>query len=979
MALALIGESLLSAVIEVLVDRIASSQVKNFFKRQKLDDGQLRKLKSTVRAVGKLLNDAEEKHITDPAVKGWLDDLKDALYQADDFLDEIAYIAWQLKFEAEPQSEACSDQVRSFLTSLVPCKKGMGEMQPELEKIIQILQDLWQQKGDLGLIESAGRRPPLSSQKIPTTALVDESDVFGRKFDREKIMASMLPDDAEGRQLDVVPIVGMGGMGKTTLAQLVCREIELLEDRNGTKLFDLKAWVYVSEEFNILKVTRDILKEVGLPKCDNMTENQIHSELEKKLRGNRVLLVLDDVWSEDQAAWDFLLKPFKSVRKGSKILVTTHSENVASVKSTFPSHRLQSLSDDECWLVLAKVAFDGGNFSAYPGLEEVGREIAKKCSGLPLAAKTLGGLLRSKREGEEWRKILKSNLWKSPNDKVLSALQLSYHCLPSYLKQCFSYCAIFPEGYEFNKKDLILLWMAEGFLVQPGENKEMEEIGAEFFDDLVSRSFLQQSSRDPSLFIMHDLMNHLAAFTSGEFCFRLEGNGSRNTSQRTRHLSCIVKEHDISQKFEAVCKPRLLRTLILSKDKSISAEVISKLLRMLERLRVLSMPPYIFEPLQFLDSIAKLKHLRYLKLSQTDLTKLPESICGLYNLQTLILIWCFMLYELPAGMGRLINLRHLDITGTRLLEMPPQMGKLAKLRTLTSFSLGNQSGSSIKELGQLQHLCGELCIRNLQNVVDAKDASEADLKGKADLESLELLWEDDTNNSLHERVLDQLQPHVNLKILRLEGYGGTRFPVWIGGSNPPSNLRELDVHKCLNLKSFPELMHSLLPSLIRLSLSNCPELQSFPIRGLELKAFSVTNCIQLIRNRKQWDLQSLHSLSSFTIAMCDEVESFPEEMLLPSSLTTLEIRHLSNLKSLDHKGLQQLTSLQCLTIFDCCRLESLPEGGLPFSRSTLKVFSCPLLEKKVQTGNRRSAAISMLPGSTNTMQKQVPLVPVQLS
>nr|XP_034921656.1 putative disease resistance RPP13-like protein 1 [Populus alba] len=951
MALALIGESLLSAIIEVLVDRIASSEVKDFFKRQKLDDGQLRKLKSIVRAVGKLLNDAEEKHITDPAVKGWLDDLKDALYQADDFLDEIAYKALQLKFEAEPQSETFSDQVRSFLTSLVPCKKGMGEMQPELEKILQILQDLLQQKDSLHLTESVGRIPLLPSQKIPTTALVDESHVFGRKDDRENIMALLLPDDAEERQLDVVPIVGMGGVGKTTLAQLVYRKIELLEDRNGTKLFDLKAWVYVSEEFNILKVTRDILKQVGLPKCDNMTENQIHCELEKKLRGNRVLVVLDDVWSEDQAAWDFLLKPFMSVRKGSKILVTTRSENVASVKSTFPSHRLQSLSNDECWLVLKKVAFDGGNFSAYTGLEEFGREIAKKCSGLPLAAKTLGGLLRSKRKGEEWRNILESNLWNSPNDKVLSALQLSYHCLPSYLKQCFSYCAIFPEGYEFNKKDVILLWMAEGFLVQPGGNKEMEEIGAEFFDDLVSRSFLQQSSRDPSLFIMHDLMNHLAAFTSGEFCFRLEGNGSSNTSRRTRHLSCIVKEHDISQMFEAVCNPRLLRTLILSKDKSISAEVICKLLPMLERLRVLSMPPCILEPLPFLDSIAKLKHLRYLKLSRTDLTKLPESICGLYNLQTLILTWCFRLYKLPAGMGRLINLRHLDITGTRLLEMPPQMGKLAKLRTLTSFSLGNQSGSSIKELGKLQHLCGELCIRNLQNVVDAQDASKADLKGKADLESLELLWEDETNNSLHERVLDQLQPHVNLKILRLEGYGGTRFPVWIGGSNPPSNLRELDLHRCLNLESFPERMHSLLPSLIRLSLSNCPELQSFQIRGLELKAFSVTNCKQLIRNRKQWDMRSLNSLSSFTIAMCDEVESFPEEMLLPSSLTTLEIRRLSNLKSLDHKGLQHLTSLRELQIWHCPNLQTLPEEGLPSSLSHLFIFKCNLLKERCKRPN----------------------------
>lgn len=276
-------------------------------------------------------------------------------------------------------------------------------------------------------------------RRTPPTSLVDGSGVYGRAAEKEAIMKLLLSDDTKSRHLDVILIVGMGGVGKTTLAQLLYKEMVVSNDRSLKSSFDLKTWVYVSEELDVLKVTKDILKGVGLMNCDNMTEDQLHCELEKKLSGNKLLLVLDDVWSDNQSQWEFLLKPFTSVRQGSKIIVTTRNENVASIIFSVSTQHIKKLSEDDCWLVLSKHAFDGGDFSAHPELELIGRQIARKCNGLPLAAKTLGSLLCSRRVEKEWKKILNSNFWELPNDDILSPLRLSYHHLPSHLKQCFSY------------------------------------------------------------------------------------------------------------------------------------------------------------------------------------------------------------------------------------------------------------------------------------------------------------------------------------------------------------------------------------------------------------------------------------------------------------------------------------------------------------------------------------------------------------
>lgn len=197
----------------------------------------------------------------------------------------------------------------------------------------------------------------------------------------------------------------MCGVGKTTLAQLVYNNSRVEE------LFDLKTWVCASEEeFGVFKIAKDILRELGSKNCDSKTQNQLHLELKERLKGKKFLLMLDDVWNVKYDDWDILQTPLKFAQE-CKIVVTTQSKRVASVLSTVPTYYLKGLTDNDCWFLFEKHAFDDGGSSEHPGLEPIGREMVRKCQGLPLAIKSLGGLLRSKRDAEDWEKILRSNLW----------------------------------------------------------------------------------------------------------------------------------------------------------------------------------------------------------------------------------------------------------------------------------------------------------------------------------------------------------------------------------------------------------------------------------------------------------------------------------------------------------------------------------------------------------------------------------------
>ncbi|CAN1316404.1 Putative disease resistance RPP13-like protein 1 [Linum perenne] len=800
---ALVGGSFLSAFLQVLFDRLASRNFLSFCKGQSLNDKLLKKLLTLLNSVNGLLDDAEEKEIIKPSVEKWLNDLKDAVYEADDLLDEIGYESLKLESESRIQTNPRK--------SYNPFRKFIEE---KLKDVLERLQDLVNQKDALGLREVGvgGGVKRASFHRIPSTSLVQECDVYGRDADKQAIIHWLLSDDPKGNDLGVILIVGMGGIGKTTLAQLVYND-ESIRDR-----FGLQAWVCVSEEYDVFRLTKDMIEEVSRRPCDINSLNQLQLELKRILKGHRFLLILDDVWIDDVGTWEMLRMPFMSGAKGSKIIVTTRNQNVASLMGTRSIYSLNQLDTNDCWLLFAKQAF-GDEFGEHPQLEVVGREIVRKCKGIPLAAKALGGLLHSERDIHKWEKVLNSNLWDLPSNKVLPALKLSYYYLPSHLKQCFAYCALFPADYEFKMDELILLWMAEGFVVQHEGNTDIEEIGEQYFHDLISRSLFQQSASDKSLVTMHDLIHDLAKYVSGEFCFRVDGSNSWTVSQMTRHLSLERTWSGPSSQFDAISKsPLTWLDWSITWKQPIDGEVLVNLLSTLKRLRVLSLSNYYLAADLFV-SVGLLKHLRYLNLSGTPIERLFDSVGSLYNLQTLILNDCIKLSLLPDSIGNLINLCHLYNGETKLKEMPPQMGKLSRLRKLTDFYIGKGSGSTIKELGQLHHLHGSLTVWNLQFVDNVQDVCVANLKGKKCLKSLKLVWKGDTFDSLQERaVLEQLQPNKNLECLSIIGYGGTKFPSWLGDSLF-STITSVELRECKHCSSLPPFGQ--LVSLTSLSIVAC--------------------------------------------------------------------------------------------------------------------------------------------------------------
>ncbi|XP_050281792.1 putative disease resistance RPP13-like protein 1 [Quercus robur] len=455
--MSVIAEAALAGFFQVLFEKLTSPELWKIFQQEKVD-ADLKKWAITLRNIRKVLVDAEEKQMTDEFVKSWLAELQDLAYDADDILDEFATEALRRELNAEEAST--STVIIKFINDCVGSDRDFVTlMRSKIEDIDTRLQKIVKDKKDLELKENSGGRTITTRSWPPSTSLVNESRTYGRDEDKKKIVKLLL--ESSDAQLSVIPIVGMGGLGKTTLAQLVYRDNEV------SNYFDLKAWVCVSEDFDNLRLTKEILHSfTSKPWDNNSTLDSLQVELEEKLSTKKFLLILDDVWNEDYVLWTELRKPFESGALGSKIVVTTRNFGVTSTMGTTLPYKLEELSHDACLRVFTHHALDATDFSKYPELKEFGQKIVNKCKGVPLAAKVLGGLLRTARNRNEWENVLNSKILDIPEEKgkIFSVLKLSYNYLPSHLKRCFAYCSLFPKDDEFEEKDLVLLWMAEGLV-----------------------------------------------------------------------------------------------------------------------------------------------------------------------------------------------------------------------------------------------------------------------------------------------------------------------------------------------------------------------------------------------------------------------------------------------------------------------------------------------------------------------------------
>ncbi|XP_026382958.1 putative disease resistance protein RGA4 [Papaver somniferum] len=642
--------------------------------------------------------DAEKRQATDELVRLWLRRLKDVAYDADDVIDDFSYEAMR----KSERGDRLKYKVRDFISSSNPLIFRF-KMVRKIRDINQRLDKITEDMGRFQLqITTPGNTSIACAESSEqrsrhTTSFSTEPEIVGRQNDKNNILDILIKEtpssstlsDRNLEKVSVISIVGMGGLGKTTLAQLVYQD-ELVK-----RQFDLKMWVHVSESFDLENLLTKIMESAIQTKFDTGSNlDVLVIKARKQLDETKYLLVLDDLWEENPESWDRLKSVLQVGAQGSKILITTRKDQVASiVRDIIPPYILQQLPDDACWSMIQQKAFYPGGASDTKEMRNIGKEIAKKCCGLPLAVKFLGGLLHSKNKESDWISISSDNTWSAPEsqNKILPVLKLSYNNLPSHLKQCFSFCAIFPKNWEIRKETLIRMWMAEGF-IKPSkvENKRLiEDIGNEYFEILVWSSFFHKLKKSGNMLNdietceMHDLVHDLAenVLRDSELV-SLKMSEFGNTSE-ARWLRLTVNEETSTTYLKKLSNAKKLRTIFVLEGSNLLVDPV--VFSRSKHLRVLHASPSPDSNFLKLPHLCyKMRHLRYLYLSNLNLIEIVnvQSINKLFHLETLALTYMDGVQNLLKNIQSLKKLRHLEISWTDLEELPDSVTSLCNLQTL---------------------------------------------------------------------------------------------------------------------------------------------------------------------------------------------------------------------------------------------------------------------------------------------------------
>uniref|UniRef100_A0A0D9XHG9 Uncharacterized protein n=1 Tax=Leersia perrieri TaxID=77586 RepID=A0A0D9XHG9_9ORYZ len=467
-------------------------------------------------------------------------------------------------------------------------------------------------------------------------------------------------DDHRTNNVSALAIVGIGGIGKTTLAQ------KIFNDKRVHDHFDLRIWISVSNDFDVLRLTKEFTRRV--------LENEMHSDnlscLQDFLAGGiigakKFLLVLDDVWDDmymnHVSKWHKFIKPLQSSQLGSMILLTTRSQKVAQEVNKSKNFALEGLPPAIFKELFNDCAFGTDRSQYDPELDNIGSRILPHLKGCPLAAKTLGRLLNCMLNQDSWNDIARSELWEldQKNDDILPVLRLSYQYLPSHLRNCFSFCSMYPKGYQFDIHTLVENWKAAGLLESRSGTPSIN--GHTYFNDLLSRSLFQKAPSS-SKYVMHDLIHDMAQLVSGNECFIIRSQTDlKNIPENVRHLSILESSGLNPNNCEILCKCKKLRSIVCH---GIPSDIITPAVecwfKELTNIRILSFISCQLDHLP--ESIGNLKLLRYLNIADCTFENLPRSFWHLYNLQTVDAQNC-RFHVIPEDYNLLVNLQKFNLRG----------------------------------------------------------------------------------------------------------------------------------------------------------------------------------------------------------------------------------------------------------------------------------------------------------------------------
>ncbi|KAH7655624.1 P-loop containing nucleoside triphosphate hydrolase protein, partial [Dioscorea alata] len=868
------------------------------------------KIKATLR-VAKLL------HKQDQSVLRLYKRLKDVLYEAEDLADDFEYLKLEEQVEKmnnDYEATASTHQSKAKKPRISPTTTKPLELQDDtmITNIREVIGKLNRINDDLSSVigmarvtmelrkkddNNAGVVLQHSNQnRRVTTSTVNASKIYGREKELE-ILKKLLkePSASADCNMNVIPIVGMGGVGKTTLMQ------HAFNDEEVGKCFDRKVWICVSDNFDEWKIFQDLMISLTCidgVECDmpSMAKKMkilptwkkfdyeknwgiVEYFLKKELQGKKFLLVLDDVWSPKLEELLKHLQPSQMML--AKIVITTRESKVLRKQDEKNKIVLKGIEDHDYWEFFVNCAFSEADANEHPSLQILGKQIVQKLKGSPLAAKTVGRLLEQNMSSEHWMDVLKSNLWElgTDADDIMPALALSYNHLPEHLQQCFIFCSTFPKDHKFEAADLIEMWIAQGYVVeQETSSKTVEEMGREYFDELLSRSFFEKSSS--SMYTIHDLMHDLAQSVCLGECVVYHGQTIKEkASVRHLYLQSTVN-------LRSVCNVESLRTLVVCKG-IIGQEVFQAL----RSIRVLILHDFQGKCLPF--SICHLRHLRYLEMFRPSIRVFGESLCKLYHLRVLPDLDVTL-----ENLHNLINLRTLNSNTYRICTKFEQ-------GILTRIPSSAERQYRISQLRNMKELRG-LLINDLDKIENGEEAEKANIKEKAHLEALILDWNDS--------MLEALEPNPNLKHLQICGYNNNTSPSWF----MPFTVCNLQVLELINCRS----------KLYLQSIGQLAFLSRLRLYVVDVR-IDISDEVTILFPA----LEMLEMSQSSQLTICSEtMVSFLGEMNTFKALSHLSISGCHELTSIG--GLHFMPSLCTLNINCCPKFtswlsETMEQGALP--------------------------------------------------
>ncbi|KAL0417221.1 UNVERIFIED_CONTAM: putative late blight resistance proteinR1A-10, partial [Sesamum latifolium] len=650
----------------------------------------------------------------------------------------------------------------------------------------------------------------------------------------------------ETQQLDVISIIGMPGLGKTTLAGKIFSDPKIQYE------FPNRIWVYISQEFTRKDIFLAILREFTKVDEDmyHKTDHELALLVATYLERSKFLIVMDDVWTTED--WEKLQIVLPKSNKLGKVLITSRHVGVGQYanKNRIP-HRLRFLTQEESWLLFQLEIF--GKPECPIELEVLGRVIVGQCDLLPLAIVVIGGILAKKistsndmaANKNSWSKVshsMSAYLSDDPSGRMERIIALSYDKLPYHLRPCFLYLGMFPEDFEIPVRELIRMWIAEGFIQEKyGDN--LEETAENYLEDLINRNLVRVDKTRPDGRVktcrIHDILR--------DFCIKEAGNQRENFLQEMKRFGAGFEPSIVEvQKFRRVCihsnflsfitsnpyGPRTRSLCCFSTEEiTLLPENVSSIPKAFKLLRVLAVMPVVFT--RFPLDLTQLIHLKYIALSST-FKVLPEVLTKLWNLQTLIIHTTSRALKVKADIWRMIQLRYLKTNASITLVIETTgKAEAAKLKTLYNLS----PESCTEDLCARARNLKELGIRGrLALLLDSKgsESSPFDLLGRMEhLENLKLL-NDVSLSPPSEWQLNVPPPYKFPRKLRFLTLSFTYFE-W----KNMSVLGLLENLEVLKLKDNAFVGSHHFPRLRRLELRNCEELEEVPFGLAEIPSLQI--------------------------------------------------------------------------------------------------------------------------------------------